>query len=232
MLYANKYTQTQGFHSGHKALDLVPLDEKGNKFLAPIYPLFDGSTIFALDDDPIRGKGVRTSSKLPFIWVEYLKEMNIIPKDYKEQVYIECLYWHLDDVYPESQDGYVDTQTPIGITGNTGQVYSGGVPVPDEEKGKPPYKGLHLHIETFIVDKNRKAINTTWDNLGRIDPNYFLKKTMTTAKLIKIGNEYGFWVPATHPEGLSSMGLGHNYPLPKHDNGQIDFSLLKADYTI
>lgn len=174
---ANNYSE--GHHGG---LDMVPRDQSDTPYPADIYPIFNGSTISIQDTDPIRGKGLKEKVICDAPFVKYLKTKNVVPQDYTGEVRLEILYWHVLDVL--DHDGTLTQDTPIARCGNTGRVYSQGQPVPDSEKGKPPYRGLHLHLETVL--KGNKTFNLDKDIRGRIDPFIILnyKPTMNQTKIV------------------------------------------------
>jgi len=196
--FKDKYKITQGYNENnhdytggrHGALDIVPFDANGVKFPANIYPVFNGSTISIQDTSVTRGKGIKERVICDAGLIAYLKEKNLVPKDYPGQVRLEILYWHVLEVL--DYDGTLTQDTPIAKCGNTGKVFTGGKPVPDNEKGQPPYPGLHLHIEGKLYAGN-KLLNTDKDVLGRIDLNtiFAYKGTMNdNIRIFKNGSEY------------------------------------------
>lgn len=208
--FKDKHKVTQGYndnfnnYSGgrHGALDILPLDSNGNGFPALIYPVFDGSTISIQDTSVTRGKGLKESVVCDDDFIAYLKEYNLVPHGYAGQVRLEILYWHVLDVL--DHDGTLTQDTPIARCGNTGQVYSGGKPVPDDQKGKPPYPGLHLHIEAKLF--SNKLLNTDKDKFGRIDLNIiFAYKGKEMAKFFKLqdGSKQGILIV----DGFTASGL-------------------------
>jgi hypothetical protein len=170
-----RYRITQGYYDNannypegkHSALDIVPYDERWTIYPADILPIFNGSEIFITDTDPVRGKGVRTRTVVDKKFAEYLTRNNLLPKDIKGTVYLDILYWHCLEV--TDKDGTVSQETPIAKVGNTGNVWSQGVPVPDNMKGKPPYPGLHLHLESVLRTENT-IFNLDKDPRGRFNP--------------------------------------------------------------
>lgn len=177
--FKDNYIQTQGYADNfnnyperhHGALDLLPLDKDGKGFPALIYPLFNGSEVAYYNTDVKKGKGVRESLTLDKDFIDYLKGKGVVPKNFTGRVDLEVLYWHVLEVL--DTDGTVTQDTPIAKTGNTGDVYHNGVKVPDSEKGKPPYLGLHLHLETLLRGDGN-LLNLDKDVRGRIDPHIIL----------------------------------------------------------
>lgn len=178
--YADNFNNYPGGH--HGGLDIVPLDDKGHAYPADIFPILDGDEISIQDTDVKRGKGVKVKSKIDAAFIRYLQDKGYLPKNLPAQdIFIEHLYWHCLDVTDE--DGKVDQQTPIAKCGNSGLVYSGGSPVPDSQKGVPPYPGLHLHLETVITGSIGGTFNLEKDAQGRVDPMIILNyKPMHLAK--------------------------------------------------
>ena len=136
---------SQYFHAGHKAWDIVPLYKRSDGLPADCYPIFAGFTVSMQDTSPKLGKGIKVRTNLWPDIQKHLAENGAVGK------YIDILYWHLLDVTDE--DGSIDQNTSVGITGNTGKVFTGGVAVPNSEKGIPPYKGLHLHLAIMVGAK-------------------------------------------------------------------------------
>jgi len=156
----------------HGAIDIVPLDDNGHVFPAPIYPIFPGSEIAIQDTDVVKGKGVRERLLMDGGLYQYLKANGCIDHEEPDgQYFLDVLYWHMLDV--TDKDGTLSDDTPIGHAGNTGMVYHNGIPVPDNQKGVPPYLGLHTHLETSVYLKAKNYvgyINLGKDPQGRIDP--------------------------------------------------------------
>lgn len=174
--YKGKFTVTQGYHATlkgvyeddiHGALDIVPNYVEGQQWPTPIYACLPGTALNISNTDPARGKGIRVRTKLDQPFIDYLKSKNLVPNEYTGNVFLEVLQWHCLEV--TDLDGVVDQNTPIAITGNTGNVYSDGKPVPDSQKGKPPYPGLHNHFE-MVVKGDYITFNTSKDRKGRVDP--------------------------------------------------------------
>ena len=228
----NRYTgPLDGNH--HGALDIVPFNDVGIVFPAPVFPLSAGSEISIQDTDPIRGKGVRERILLDSGSIQRLKGRNLLPSvlPQGQQVCLDILYWHLLDV--TDKDGQLEPGTSLGHAGNTGDVYHNGQAVPDNQKGVPPYYGLHLHLETILGTTQGVVFNLDKDPRGRIDPFEILNlDTMSNAKLIKVGDELGYWMPATTPDGLKSMALNFGYVLPEKADHTLDFSKITPDHVV
>lgn len=175
----NAFNYPSGHHGG---MDIVPLTHAGgNHWPAPIYPLLGGRTLSVANSDVDRGKGIRVRTELDSDLIVYLKAQNCVPAGFTGKVYLDALYWHCLEV--TDLDGTVDQQTPVGTTGNTGNVYAGGQPVPPSQKGVPPYPGLHLHLET-IIRSDTQVFNLDKDYIGRINPEILLDYKESTMKIV------------------------------------------------
>lgn len=235
--FKTPYQITQGYGNTapqypvrHGALDIVPL-ENGHGFPAPIYPVFSGHMRYFLDDNDIQGRSISVESELDAPLIAYLKDKDLVPRNFNGKVSIICLYLHA--LYILDKDGTVDQDTPIAQCGNTGMVYSGGVPVPDDQKGKPPYPGLHLHLQMMLFGGDNPAANTfnlDKDVQGRIDPQIILnyKNEMTNAYIVKNGSEYAGALPLTAEAALVSFLLNVGVEPPKKPDGSLDFDKLST----
>lgn len=151
----------------HGGMDIVPLTGKGGNFWpAPIYPVLDGKLISASTTDVDRGLGIGVETVLDASLVAYFKAQGCIPRGYAGPVTIHHTYWHMLQV--SDLDGQVNETTPVGLTGNSGYVFAGGLPVPANQKNKPPYPGGHCHFEFYLFGNTR--FNLDKDAIGRIDP--------------------------------------------------------------
>lgn len=175
--YPGSYIITQyydqnaaNYPSGHHGgLDMVPQvsPQNTNHWPAPIFAILGGKTLSVSNTDKDRGKGIKVRTLLSAPFVQYLKTKGLIPANHSGSVFLDTLYWHC--LMVTDLDGTIHQSTPVAITGNTGNVWSGGFPVPDYQKGVPPYWGLHLHLETVLTD-GTNPFNTDKDQWGRIDP--------------------------------------------------------------
>lgn len=57
----------------------------------------------------------------------------------------EWVFWHMRSTIEVKEGIRYEQGTILGEEGASGAVYYGNFPVPDNEKGKPPFKGTHLH---------------------------------------------------------------------------------------
>lgn len=188
--YDNVATRYNGQH--HGALDIVPLDATGHGFPADEYPILAGKVIDVQDFPAARGKAMYINSEIDQPFIDYLKGLGYVPKDYTGRVFIKHNYFHmLQELVSLNQD--VTQDTVIAKCGNTGMVFTGNppVPVPDDQKGVPPYPGLHLHLETVIHPNDTShPFNLDKDSVGRIDPTFILNYKATMPKFYRI-NDHG-----------------------------------------
>lgn len=176
--FKTRYIITQGFNNTapqypvrHGGLDIVPLDAAGHAFPADIYPVFAGSLRHYEDDSDTLGRWLEIDAPLDAPLIDYLKDLGYVPKSFSGKV--SLLHRYLHCLHVVDKDGHVDQDQPIAVCGNTGMVYSGGIPVPNDQKGKPPYPGLHLHLQMALYGGDNPAANTfnlDKDPVGRIDP--------------------------------------------------------------
>lgn len=213
--YADNFNNYPEGH--HAAWDIVPL-KNNTSWPAPIFPMWSGSELSIQNTDPVKGKGVRERVLLDNHFVNYLKENNCLNGSgwpiTDGTFYLDILYWHMLNV--TDTDGKLDTNFQIGLTGNTGDVYTGGVPVADQFKGKPPYPGLHLHLEMAVYCQSSVLIgymNRDKDPQGRIDPQIILnyqgnmtisfKKVNDPTYYVQVGSVL---VPLADPQALVTIG--------------------------
>src|SRR5581483_3336657 len=159
---------TQGFHpvttasfSAHQGLDEVPLDAQGRAWPAPVRATLSGVVNGNNTYDPGPGKFhqvvVDTVIDSPH-FIDYLKKNKAVPVNYTGNVILKHAYLHGLDNLVKAGDSVIAGQD-IMICGNTGDVKSGGIPVPDALKGKPPYPGLHLHRQYYLLSETGKNLN-------------------------------------------------------------------------
>lgn len=230
--FKDKYQITQGFLDNannypgghHGALDIVPLDASGKPFPANIYPVFDGSEVSIMNTSPVHGKGARESLQLDAPFIAYLKSKGVAPQNFAGRIDLELLYWHCLKVL--DLDGILTQDTPVAQAGNTGDVYHNGVKVPDNQKGVPPYLGLHLHLETLLRGDG-KLLNLDKDYEGRIDPMIILsyqgQDMNTYVKTLNLDGEVGYFVPLNdeNPGEIELLGSIFNKQLVVNPDGTI-----------
>lgn len=166
--YLDNGTKRYYYTQHHGGYDIVPLKGMGGNFWpAPIYPVLPGKTLSTSTTDKDRGLGIKVRTILDADLTTYFKAKNCIPRDYTGEVWLDHLYWHCLQI--TDLDGEVDQKTQIGLTGNSGNVFAGGLPVAVEYKNKSPYPGGHLHFEYLLRSPNQ-VFNLDKDSIGRLDP--------------------------------------------------------------
>jgi len=147
---------TQGFHQFHKAIDSLPKGKfaYGCPLVAPerckIGKIY-GNTRTENNDALKNGYGL-------FM---------------KGDSGLEHLYFHTFPVFPVNTGDIVEKGTIVGFVGNSGNVISGGVYVPLEDRLLPNHAGTHLHHvitkdglpfdPLSIMDLNTEPSYTTLD---------------------------------------------------------------------
>lgn len=198
----------QHFYSQHHGgWDIVPLD-RGNFWPAPIFPVLAGQTLSASTTDKDRGLGIMVRTPIDRGFISYWKKLGLIPNDYDGEVWLDHLYWHC--LVITDLDGYVDQETPIGTTGNSGYVYAGGLLVPSEQKNIPPYPGGHLHFEYCLRSPNQ-VFNLDKDSKGRLNPEQlFAYKSMPQFKTQNYKGELRIVLQADEPETWQALCKVYN----------------------
>jgi murein DD-endopeptidase MepM/ murein hydrolase activator NlpD len=72
----------------------------------------------------------------------------------------ELVYGHCNQIYTFVGDTVV-AGSLVASMGNTGDVFSQGLPVPIAKRNKPPYPGTHLHFQ------QRRLLLSTSDEVGK-----------------------------------------------------------------
>lgn len=163
-------------------LDMVPLNEQGVGFPADVYPVLPGTLRYFYEQYQNKNsKLIAIDTILDEPFVAYLKAAGCIPADYAGQVTLVHMYLHGLEIL--DKDGTVEQSVPIMKCGNTGDVYtydpaSGTyVPVPEDQKGVPPYPGLHLHLQCELAGENNAYF-------GVIDPELILNYKQGASPMI------------------------------------------------
>jgi len=188
----------------HGGWDIVPL-KNGNFWPAPIYPVLDGRTLGVSTSDIDRGLGIKVRTTLDSAFIAYFKSKGYIPASYQGQVFLDHLYWHMLQV--TDLDTQVNENVQVGLTGNSGYVFSGGLPVPDSEKNKPPYPGGHCHFEYYLTD-GQTPFNLDKDAIGRLPPEILFAykgQYMGELKTQNKGGELRIVIPAESPTDWVSI---------------------------
>lgn len=123
---------TQGFHSGHLALDFAFANCYGNFLTAPTRCEVEK----IITDNSFDGE----------FYAQFQKGYGILLRDL-ENPRLQYLYWHCLQIFPVMVGQVVQEGQVAAQIGNSGLCYSGGVLVPLKNRGT---KGSHLHFEVRL----------------------------------------------------------------------------------
>lgn len=126
---------TQGFHDGHKAVDIS--GSYGEDIVSP----FNAKVIDIVEDVPEQN----VDESLEDLRRGYGIKLRSI-----ENPSIEFLVWHTLPIFAVEEGETVLQGQPICEMGNSGFVYQGGQYVEIDLRTVPPYKGTHAHVELYI----------------------------------------------------------------------------------
>lgn len=146
---------TQGFHQFHKAIDSLPIRKSGLAY---------GTPLVAPEKCKI-GKiygNIRTDTN-----AELTNGYGLFMKGLETGY--EHLYWHTQPVMPVNLGDVVERGTIVAYCGNSGNVISGGIYVPIEERLTPNFKGTHLHQ---VITKDGFPFNPLIAMDTVTEPNY------------------------------------------------------------
>lgn len=126
---------TQGFNSLHHAIDSLPsrkegLGGYGTPLVAP-----EDVTIGKVYGNEFDHTDPHSDAPIKNGYGMWMKGVSGY----------EHLYWHTQPVFPVKTGDVVAKGTIVGYVGNSGNVFSGGVYVPIEERNLPNHAGTHLH---------------------------------------------------------------------------------------
>lgn len=127
---------TQGFHDGHKAIDIA--GAYGEDIVAP----FNAKVIDIVEDVP--------EQNVDNLSLDDLRRGYGIKLRSIEDPTIEFLVWHTLPIFSVEEGETVLQGQPICEMGNSGFVLTGGQYVPIDLRTVPPYKGTHAHVELYI----------------------------------------------------------------------------------
>jgi len=172
------YKQRFGLTGGHNGIDIVSFHgddllcaEDG--FVYKIYNISSGSVT--------KGFGVC-----------------ILTNPNENGIVTEWVYWHTMSNIQVKEEDKVKQGQLLAFEGDSGYVYTNGQPVPDSQKGIPPYPGTHLH----------------WGKR-------FCKKTLNPTGIVLAINEFSV---GTVPELLSYKDNdGYYYEILNINNGCYGF---------
>lgn len=80
----------------------------------------------------------------------------------------------------------------------------------------------------FYIPFNQWKNHTIYNCWVLIDKD----KQMTNAKLVKKGEEVGFYLPATNPEALKAMAMNYGIEIPILPDGSVDWEKMKYDIIV
>lgn len=153
-----RYGDFDNYGSSRRTGDIRRIHEGVDLYVpenTPIYPIYPVGIVTDVSDDPdfiFYTFGHRGNTRVDSVGVEYGKIVRIL---YPEG--IETLYAHLNEVFVE-RGQIVTGDTPIGLTGYTGNIRNSGKP-------------SHLHIELRDTDGNsfdpQKRLNYQFASLRR-----------------------------------------------------------------
>ena len=95
----------------------------------------------------------------------------------------EYICWHMMSNLKVKAGQFYKQGEVAGREGQSGDVYSNGVRVPDNKKGKPPYPGTHLHFGKRIVQKTNNprpgdVFLTNRDKTPYVDKDGYMYRVM------------------------------------------------------
>lgn len=121
---------TQGFHSGHKAVDWVA--SYGAILCAP---------------EKVKILGIRGDGFTPSSYTNTQRGYGVSMKGLESGR--EYLYWHCLPIFPVWGGDIIERGKIVAYMGNSGYVYEAGKYVSIEERALSPHRGTHLHYEVY-----------------------------------------------------------------------------------
>lgn len=125
---------TQGFHSGHKAVDWVA--SYGTPLVAP---------------ERVKILGITRERFTPDDYFGLKSGYGVRMKGLESK--LEYLYWHTLPIFPVWGGDTIEEGKIVAYMGNSGNVFQGGIYVPIEERTLHPHRGTHLHLEVYEKGK-------------------------------------------------------------------------------
>jgi murein DD-endopeptidase MepM/ murein hydrolase activator NlpD len=109
------------------------------------------------------------------------------------------------------------------------QVRAGEIIAYADSTGFSTASHLHFGLRKYL---NGSVVDYSNGYLGYIDPIPYLRRRMSNAKLVKIGNELGYWYPVISGDGLKSQAANVGEILPEKPDRSVDWDKIKPDYSI
>ena len=103
----------------------------------------------------------------------------------------EWLYWHTRNTIPVKEGQEVKQGDIVAYEGASGDVYVNNIPVPDSEKGKPPYKGTHLHWGRRPLKRVKGTDYTGKPKLNTNQGKVFVDSEGFSYDIMEANNGYG-----------------------------------------
>jgi len=128
---------TQGFHEKHQGIDVagenpVLLRGYGVPLCAP-----ENCRIERIIGDTFTPESHENLERGFGVWFTGLETGRV------------HVYWHTQPILPVHGGQIVQRGKILAFMGNSGKVWSGGKPVPIDERSVKPYAGTHLHWEIY-----------------------------------------------------------------------------------
>jgi murein DD-endopeptidase MepM/ murein hydrolase activator NlpD len=173
----------------------------------PIYAIFSGYIIEQTARDT--GYGLRISHRFQSGGKEYMAVYGHMQRLERN----ESFGWNWN-----KRDYFVKEGDVIGYVNSTG--FS---------------TGNHCHLGIYACDSKGQYLNPNNGYGGCVDPWPLILKgqQVSNAKLVKKGNEYGFYLPATTEQAMIDKALNLGIFLPTTDNGtKVDWAALRPDIIV
>ena len=146
---------SQTFHSGHKGLDMVVF-AANNGYGTPLTAPEDVKVLRIIGDTYTPG----SNRKLEHGYGLFMKGL---------ETGFTHFYWHTLPILPVSVGQVVRRGEIVAFMGNAGNVRSGGVYVPIEQRTKKPYAGTHLHYELMSPEYRLGGVKRPLNPLDYLD---------------------------------------------------------------
>lgn len=188
--YKKRFPELEG---GHQGIDIVSYHGDD------IFIVEDGITYKVFDYNSIGIRGIKHGYGF-----------NMISLPDKNNICNEYIFWHMMSNIKIKIGQLVKQGDLAGYEGQSGYVYSDGALVPDSEKGKPPYRGTHLHFSKRIVLRTHNV--TPGDKLlSGINGKAYFDNEGYYYKILNYNNGHqGFVDPLLSPYMMYDEFIGQN----------------------